>query len=586
VSDIETDVSREDSPPLAELDTDCEDCGMSLESNLVAPSESAYSEAWGSDDVRRMSAMRLALAASALLIIWFDPPKPQQFLPATYATLFLYTLYSLFIYLASIRRTKLVPIRFLHWIDLAWYVLLISLSGGIDSVFFFFFFFAILSASFARGFSWGLRVTIISTLLFSLLAYLVTPNQGNFEVNRFLLRYVNLLVIGYMIAYWGGAEITLRERLRLLKEVSQLSNPRFGVDQTLQSMLEKLRTFYNADTCLLIFSKGTKGPYQLHRVDRNIKLSNTPVEMTVETAWMLLLASPTCAAIYRKGGRRKSLLYDIKTGLVTKGKSDSSTLFNAFEGKSCLTVPVYNRNQLLGRLYVLGGTRYFDLREIDFVLQLTEQVIPVLENIRLVDRLASAAAEHERRKIGQDIHDSVIQPYIGLQFGLAAVKQKLQSGNNDVGNEIKDLLHLTEGEIKGLRQYVGDLRRGESTQSAFLPSVRQFATRFSDATGLQIEINSSDELPINDRLAAELFKMIEEGLSNVRRHSSSSFAKVVITRQNSDLILQLTNHQRKELQPISFIPRSIADRAAALGGKTTVYTDENNDTVVSVQIPL
>ena len=559
---------------------------MSLEDSKAAQQEPPPSSVRGSHDVRMMSAMRLALAAAALLIIWFDPVKPDQFLSASYLTLFLYTLYSLFIYIASIRRSRLVPTRFLHWIDLAWYVLLISLSGGVDSVFFFFFFFAIMTASFTRGFSAGLRVTIISTLLFSLVAYLVTPAQGNVEVNRFLLRYVNLLVIGYMIAYWGGAEITLRERLRLLKEVSQLSNPRFGVDQTLQSMLKKLRAFYNADTCLLIFSKGTKGPYQLHRVDRNIKSGNTAVEMTEETAWMLLLASPTQATIYRKDGRGKSILYDVKTGLVTEGRSDSSMLFNAFEGKSCLTVPVYNRNQLLGRLYVLGGARSFDLGEIEFVLQLTEQVIPVLENIRLVDRLASAAAEAERRKIGQDIHDSVIQPYIGLQFGLAAVTQKLQSGNPDVRNEIKDLLEMTEGEIKELRQYVGELRRGESTQSAFWPSVRQFAAKFSEATGLQVEIDSADDLLIYDRLAAELFKMIEEGLSNIRRHSSSGFAKVRITRQNSDLILQLTNQCSKDLRPVSFLPRSIADRAAALGGQTMVHTDENNDTVVSVQIPL
>ena len=561
---------------------------MSLEPNASTHMESPNPVLRGSHDVRMMSAMRLTLATSALLIIWFDPPKPDHFLQAAYATLVLYTLYSLFICLASVRRARLVPIRFLHWIDLGWYVLLISLSGGTDSIFFFFFFFSILNAAFVRGYSWGLRITIISVLLFTLLSYLITPALGKFEMNRFLLRYVNLLVIGYMIAYWGGSEITLRDRLRLLKEVSLLSNPRFGVDQTIQSILESLRSFYNADTCLLVFSKKSSGggPYQMNRVDRNQSKRHAPTEMTKETAWMLLLASPTQAAIYRNSARRKTLLYDVKTGSTCEKVVENPALFNAFEGKSCLTVPVYNRNQMLGRIYIVGGKRPFDYEEIDFVLQLIEQVIPVLENIRLVDRLASDAAEQERRKIGQNIHDSVIQPYIGLQFGLAAVRQKLTSGNTDVVNEIRDLLKLTEGEIEELRRFVGGLRRGESPQNAFFPAIRQFAARFAEATGLHIEINSSDDLPINDRLAAELFMMIEEGLSNVRRHSSSSFAKVVITCQNSDLILQLTNHHRKELEPISFTPRSIADRAAALGGKTTVYTDEKNDTTVTVQIPL
>jgi signal transduction histidine kinase len=240
---------------------------------------------------------------------------------------------------------------------------------------------------------------------------------------------------------------------------------------------------------------------------------------------------------------------------------------------------------MLGRLYVVGVKSSFDYAELDFMLQVIKQMIPVLENIRLVDRLASEAAEQERRKIGQDIHDSVIQPYIGLQFGLAAVKQKLISGNSDVMNEVKDLLQLTEGEIQELRNYIGGLKRGEPAQDAFLPAVRHFAAKFSDATGLKVEINSAEGLRIYDRLAAELFQMIEEGLSNIRRHSRSSYAKVGISRQNGDLILQLRNESRKGQEVLSFIPRSIVDRATALGGKTEVYTD-NNETVVSVQIPL
>lgn len=540
-----------------------------------------------SQDVRMISAMRLALAASTFVIIWIDPPQPDQFLPATYITLFLYTLYSLFVFIASFRWSKILPISYLQWIDLSWYVVLIALSGGTDSVFFFFFFFAILVASFGSGFRWGLQVTIVATLVFTILSLLIAHSKGTFEINRFLLRYVNLLVIGYMIAYWGGSEVTLRERLRLLKEVSLMSNPRFGVDQTIQSIIESLRSFYDADTCLLVFSKVSYGggPYQLHRVDRHQSKKRTPSEMTEETAWMLLLASPTQAAIYRKRARGRTLLYDVKTGRSSERVLENSTLFNAFEGKSCLTVPVYNRNQMLGRLYIVGGTRSLNYSEIDFVLQLTEQVIPVLENIRLVDRLASDAAEQERRKIGQDIHDSVIQPYIGLQYGLAAVRQKLMSGNTDVANEIRDLLKLTEGEIEDLRRYVGGLRRGENPQSAFLPAVRQFAAKFSEATGLQIEINSPDDLPIYDRLGAELFQMIEEGLSNIRRHSSSSYAKLAISSENGDLLLQLRNDGRKSLDAGSFTPRSIADRAAALGGKTLVYADKH-ETVISVQIPL
>ena len=145
---------------------------------------------------------------------------------------------------------------------------------------------------------------------------------------------------------------------------------------------------------------------------------------------------------------------------------------------------------------------------------------------------------------------------------------------------------LTNGEIVDLRSYVGGLRRGESPRDIFLPAVRRFASKFSEATGLNVEIHDRDDLPIYDRLAAELFQMIEEGLSNVRRHSTSSYAKVEIAIKDGNLEMQLRNERLKRLGDASFTPRSIADRAAALGGQTVVYTDGNFDTVVRVQIPL
>ena len=88
-------------------------------------------------------------------------------------------------------------------------------------------------------------------------------------MNHFLLRAVDLPILGYMIAYWGGCEIKLRGRLRLLRKVSLLSNPRFRVDRTIESIIESLRSFYRADTCLLILPYGNNGSqlYHLYRAD-------------------------------------------------------------------------------------------------------------------------------------------------------------------------------------------------------------------------------------------------------------------------------------------------------------------------------
>jgi signal transduction histidine kinase len=556
----------------------------------------ALSERW--IELRIISAMRIALAFSALLVIYVDPPEPDRLVVPTYLALTAYLIYSTLLYLLVVRRSRILPVSILHWLDVGWYLLLISLSSGTNSVFFVFFFYAILVASFGWGFSSGLRVTIVSAVLFTAIGFATAPAEPEFQVNRLLLRPLELLVLGYLIAYWGGLQSRLKGRLRLLKEVSLVSNPRFGVERTIHSVLESLRSAYAADTGMLILLKAqagqpirlygssSEGPYSLYRVDGSSEESKySTSEIEEETARRFLLASPSLAVIYRKGKPRETLLYDITSGRLTKADTKNMAFFNAFEGKSYFSVPASYRSQHIGRLFIAGSPYRFDYADIDFMIQAMEQVTGVLENIRLVDNLASDAAGEERRKIAQDIHDSVIQPYIGLQFGLTSVKQKLQNGE-DARDNVEELLALTNGEIADLRRYVGGLRRGETPRDIFLPAVRRFAAKFSEATGLNVEINGRDDLPVYDRLAAELFQMIEEGLSNIRRHSTSTYAKLNIEIKDGNLEMSLRNERLKRLGEASFTPRSIAERSAALGGRTTVYTDMNHDTVVRVQIPL
>ena len=549
-------------------------------------------------DLRMISAMRVILACSALLVTVIDPSEPEELVFPTYLALTGYVIYSGVIYILAIRHSRILPGKILHWLDIAWYLALIAVSSGTNSIFFFFFFFAMLVASFGWGFSEGLLVTLVSAVLFTIVGYATAPDHPELQLDRILLRPIQLLVLGYMIAFWGRIQSSLKARLGLLKEVSLVSNPRFGVERTIRSVLESLRSSYGAETCLLILPKSqsgqpirlygssSEGTYNLYRVDPNSEdPRNAPSEITEEVARSFLPASPTQAIIYRRKKPAETLMYDTKSGGSTKVDSRSLPFVNAFEGKSCFSVPVYYRGQPVGRLFIVGGPYRFNYADIDFVLQVMEQVTGVLENIRLVDSLASDAAGQERRKIAQDIHDSVIQPYIGLQFGLTSVKQKLQNGEDALTN-VEELLKLTTGEIEDLRSYVGGLRRGESPRDIFLPAVRRFAAKFSEATGLNVEIKGRDDLPVYDRLAAELFQMIEEGLSNVRRHSTSTYAKLEIAINDGHLEMQLRNERLKRLGEASFTPRSIADRAAALGGRTVVYTDKNHDTVVAVQIPL
>jgi signal transduction histidine kinase len=247
-------------------------------------------------------------------------------------------------------------------------------------------------------------------------------------------------------------------------------------------------------------------------------------------------------------------------------------------------------------MYIIDGPSNIDTPDMEFLLQLMDHVTPVMENIRLIDNLASDAAEQERRRIAHDIHDSVIQPYLGLQFGLAALDQKLEAGNTAIRGNIQELLELTNIELTELRRFVWGLRAGEERMDVLLPAIERYAERFSLVTGIKVDVEARGKVKVNDRLAAELFQIVAEGLSNVRRHAFCRDARVEISCKDSSLLLQIKNSRPRanpEAERVDgnesakpFRPHSIAERAASLGGDTHVFVDEKDYTVVSIGIPL
>src|SRR5262249_43405423 len=115
-------------------------------------------------------------------------------------------------------------------------------------------------------------------------------------LGRFLLRPTSLLVLGYMIACWGGAEIIFRRRLALLKDVSLLANPRFGVDRTFGALMERLRAFYEADMCMLVMAEPPPHGYTLRRVSRQYPETDGKAEVITEKVAHVLLALPATQA--------------------------------------------------------------------------------------------------------------------------------------------------------------------------------------------------------------------------------------------------------------------------------------------------
>lgn len=330
-------------------------------------------------DDRMVVTIRLILAFSALVIIFIDQSEPNRYVIETYLVLILYTLYSAVLFLfihKSAFINRILP--YSHWLDIFWYIILIALSSGTSSLFFFFFFFAILNASFSSGFLSGLKITFVSSMSFIIVGLFASPDGQAFELNRFLLRPMYLISLGYMMAHWGGFEIKTKRRLALLKEIAVVSNPRFGVDRTISVVIELLRHFYGADESLLVINNPENNEYVLYRSNRITRKADVKSYSLNSNVLENIFSLPeNCAAVY---GEKKYWLslsnknfYAVDLTENRKIEQKEEEIFEnvaeKLDTKSYLTIPIYHRGETIGRIFLLNHkVGIFEQTDIDFLL--------------------------------------------------------------------------------------------------------------------------------------------------------------------------------------------------------------------------
>jgi signal transduction histidine kinase len=116
--------------------------------------------------------------------------------------------------------------------------------------------------------------------------------------------------------------------------------------------------------------------------------------------------------------------------------------------------------------------------------------------------------------------------------------------------------------------------------------MRCFAARFSELTGITVEIETHGDILANERLAAETFQMMREGLSNIRKHTRAARARVSVTSSLGHLVLEIMNDNYKGMPAPFFKPASISERAMALGGTVRIKNLADGGNAVVVDIPL
>jgi PAS domain S-box-containing protein len=166
------------------------------------------------------------------------------------------------------------------------------------------------------------------------------------------------------------------------------------------------------------------------------------------------------------------------------------------------------------------------------------------EGARLAGRLLMVQ-DAERRRIGRDLHDGVGQLLVALGLGLGRLDALCATAPEQIAECIADCRALVDQCVREVRSQSYLLHPPALDETGLASAVRWYLEGFARRSGIEADIVVSPDFPrLMPEVESALFRVLQECLSNVLRHSASTVVRVCLDRTASEVRMEVRDRGR------------------------------------------
>lgn len=204
--------------------------------------------------------------------------------------------------------------------------------------------------------------------------------------------------------------------------------------------------------------------------------------------------------------------------------------------------------------------------------------------------------EEERVLLAREIHDELGQILIAIKIDMGMLKQNVLKGidvkhSEQVMTKFDGLFNLVDNTIKTARKIMTDLRPEVLDLLGFIETIKQHLNTFQERYKINCTFeNSLTNLELDSQQSVALFRIIQEALNNVAKHSKATELRVKLEQKDDKLSLEITDNgigfdknQKKNSDSYGLI--GMKERVFLLDGELTIVGKKNAGTSVKVVMP-
>ncbi|WP_106203717.1 cache domain-containing protein [Aliiruegeria haliotis] len=204
--------------------------------------------------------------------------------------------------------------------------------------------------------------------------------------------------------------------------------------------------------------------------------------------------------------------------------------------------------------------------------------------------------EEERGRVARELHDSISQILVGVRYALELARRRLRTGDDRAEASLDSGIDALGGAIQEVRRISRDLRPGVLDDLGLGPALQSLVEEFGERTGIETEFETA---VFRNRLDQEakiaLYRIAQEALTNVERHSGATRVSVRIFGHTSGATLRVADNGHGIITPTGRAPhdepaqglglRNMQERIERLNGTLRIF-GARDGTVIEAQVPL
>jgi signal transduction histidine kinase len=255
------------------------------------------------------------------------------------------------------------------------------------------------------------------------------------------------------------------------------------------------------------------------------------------------------------------------------------------------------KGRVLAVAFVATTDRHhlFTRDEIDLLWGIANVVGLAIKNALLYRKAEQLAVLQERARLSREIHDELAQRLGAMQLMVSLTGEYLAHEQVSQASAVITRLRTTLSEAYGdLRDVIYDLRTVISSNMGFLDALREYLADYRSHYGMEIslEADGGDESGLTGRAQVQVFRIIQEALTNVRKHAQAKQVRIRTVRQGDQMQISVEDDGQ------GFDPSGVSaesgtcfgllvmhERAESIGGTLTVESQIGAGTRIVIRCP-